>query len=140
MTGAEDRAPPEADRLWEQAHPSELVFLIASGTAEHQTFQVVSADIRLRYRIGLTDRDALLAAYRVADPVALLRGAAGQVMAGFFAGQTLDAVLGENREAIAERLQAVLAASPGCGRKRDRAVPRGGGGDPPAGRCGGGVS
>ncbi len=106
--GAEDPAPPEDDRLWEQSHPSELIFLIASGTAQRQTFQVVSADIKLRYRIGLTDQAALLAAYQVSDPVALLRASAGRVIGGFFAGQTLDAVLGENREAVADRLRITL--------------------------------
>ena len=95
--GAEDLAPPEADRLWEQAHPG-----------ERQTFQVVSADIKLRYRIGLTDQDVLRATYQVADPIALLQAAAGRVIASFFAGQTLDAVLGENREEIASRLYAAL--------------------------------
>jgi len=106
--GAEDRPPPEADRLWEQAHPAELVFLIAGESAGQQSFQVVSADIKIRYRIGLTDRDALLAATSVADPVALLRAAAGRVVAGFFAGRTLDAVLGDNREAMAGRLRPAL--------------------------------
>jgi regulator of protease activity HflC (stomatin/prohibitin superfamily) len=106
--GAEDLPPPEADRLWEQAHPGELEFLIASESGGQQSFQVVSADIRIRYRVGLSDQDALLAAYRVADPVILLRGAASRAIAGFFAGRTLDAVLGQNRETMAEGLRAAL--------------------------------
>ena len=106
--GAEDPAPPEADRLWDQAHPAELDFLIASGGGAQQNFQVVSADIRLRYRIGLSDASALLAAYRVSDPLALLRASAGRVIGGFFTSQTLDAVLGEDRDAMAAHLGAVL--------------------------------
>ncbi len=106
--GAEDKPPPDADRLWEQAHPGELDFLIASGGAAKQSFEVVSADIKLRYRIGLTDGDALHAAFSVADPLAILRGTASRAVARFFASQTLDAVLGESREAIAGRLQTVL--------------------------------
>nr|WP_294544710.1 SPFH domain-containing protein [uncultured Rhodopila sp.] len=102
---AEALPPAEADRLWEQAHPAELVFLIASASAGRQSFQVVSADIRLRYRTGLSDRDALLAAAGVVDPPALLRAAAGRVIARFFAARTLDAVLGENREAMAGHLR-----------------------------------
>jgi regulator of protease activity HflC (stomatin/prohibitin superfamily) len=108
LVGAEDLPPPDADRLWEQAHPGELDFLIASEAGGRQSFQIVSADIKVRYRIGLTDQDALLAAYRVAEPVGLLRAAASRAIAGFFAGRTLDAVLGENREAMAERLRASL--------------------------------
>jgi regulator of protease activity HflC (stomatin/prohibitin superfamily) len=99
--GAEDPPPPEADRLWEQAHPGELTFLIASP----ESFQVISADIKLRYRIGLSDQQALQAAYRVADPAPLLRGAAGALLGGFFAQHTLDAVLGDNREQIAADLR-----------------------------------
>jgi len=106
--GAEDPPPRSADRLWEQSHPNEAWFLIAAARAGQQSFHLVNADIRLFYRIGLTDADALRAIYRVADPVLLLRQAAGRVMAAFFAGRTLEAVLGENREAIADRLRVLL--------------------------------
>jgi regulator of protease activity HflC (stomatin/prohibitin superfamily) len=106
--GAEDPPPHSADRLWEQAHPNEAWFLIAAARAGQQSFHLVNADIRLFYRIGLADADALRATYRVADPVILLRQAAGRVMAAFFAGRTLDAVLGENRETIAGRLRVLL--------------------------------
>ncbi|MBS0558842.1 MAG: hypothetical protein JSR21_02200, partial [Proteobacteria bacterium] len=112
LVGAEDRAPLEADRLWEERHPSELTFLIASkapvagSSTERQSFQVVSADVRLLYRIGLTDADAMQAAYRTNDPEALLRGVAGRVLSRFFAGRTLDDVLGDNRDMLAERLRA----------------------------------
>ncbi len=106
--GAEDPPPHSADRLWEQSHPNEAWFLIAAARAGQQSFHLVNADIRLFYRIGLSDADALRATYRVADPVMLLRQAAGRVMAEFFAGHTLDSVLGENREAMADRLRALL--------------------------------
>ena len=145
---AEALPPAEADRLWEQAHPAELVFLIASETAGRQSFQVVSADIKLRYRTGPGDRDAVLAATGVADPPALLRAAAGRVIARFFAARTLDAVLGENREAMAERLRAavqqdldrigsgieltavVLGSHPPAGRRRRGVSQRPGGRNP----------
>jgi regulator of protease activity HflC (stomatin/prohibitin superfamily) len=123
--GAEDKAPPDADRLWEQAHPAELMFLIASETGTKQSFQVVSADIKLRYQIGLTDTDALHAAYRVADPAALLRAAAGRVTARFFASRTLDQVLGKNRESMAGRLRTSLQQQmdeAGCGLRLESVV------------------
>ncbi|MDT7950006.1 MAG: SPFH domain-containing protein [Acetobacteraceae bacterium] len=110
---AEGPAPAEADRLWEQAHPAEQVLVVASGApgrAGGQSFQVVSADIRLRYRIGLSDGDALRAAYAAAEPEALLRGVAGRVIAGFAAGQTLEALLGGNRERLGEQLRAAIQA------------------------------
>ena len=108
QVGAEDLPPPEADRLWEQAHPAELAFLIASTGGGQQSFQTVSADIKLRYRIGLTDQDAMHAAYGTADPPALLRALAGRAIAGFFAARTLSEILGENREAVAEHVRTAL--------------------------------
>jgi regulator of protease activity HflC (stomatin/prohibitin superfamily) len=114
--GAEDTPPPAADRLWEQVHPAELTFLIASGTSlaaagpdeGRQNFQIVSADIRAVWRIGLTDADALHAHYAVVDPAAILRGTAARVVAAWFAGETLDAVLGEAREDQATGLRAAI--------------------------------
>jgi regulator of protease activity HflC (stomatin/prohibitin superfamily) len=108
QVGAEDLPPPEADRLWEQAHPAELAFLIASTGGGQQSFQTVSSDIKLRYRIGLTDQDAMHAAYGTTDPPTLLRALAGRAIAGFFAARTLNEILGENRDAVAERVRTTL--------------------------------
>jgi regulator of protease activity HflC (stomatin/prohibitin superfamily) len=105
---AEDPTPPSADRLWEQEYPTEAWFLVAAARGERQSFEMVSADIRLLWRVGLTDADALHATYRTVDPVALLRQAGGRAVASFLAGRTLDAVLGENREAMALRLRTAI--------------------------------
>ncbi len=110
-TGAEDPAPPSADRLWKQAHPGELTFLIAGRSSGAQSFQTVSADLRVLYRVGLTDEGALRATYSAAEPAALVRAAAARVAAGFFAGETIDSVLGADREAVAERLRNRLQAA-----------------------------
>jgi regulator of protease activity HflC (stomatin/prohibitin superfamily) len=104
--GAEDIPPFSADRLWELENPAETWFLVASAGGGKQGFQMVSADIRLFWRTGATDADALRAAYGAADPVGLLRESARRVAASFFAGRTLDEVLGENRETLAGRLRA----------------------------------
>jgi regulator of protease activity HflC (stomatin/prohibitin superfamily) len=112
---AEDAAPPGADRLWDQPHPGEITLLIASAANGRESFQSVSADLRILYRVGLTDADALRAAYASADPEAFVRASAGRVVAGFFADRTLDEVLGGDREAMADtlcnRLQAALDAA-----------------------------
>jgi len=104
--GAEAVPPGSADRLWEQENPTEIWFLIASARDGQQSFQMVSADIRLFWRVGLADADALHATYAAVDPVELLRQAARRGAAAFFAGRTLDTVLGENRETMAGRLRA----------------------------------
>jgi regulator of protease activity HflC (stomatin/prohibitin superfamily) len=102
---AEDPAPASADRLWEQAHPGEVTLLIASAAGSKQSFQSVSADIRVLYRVGLTDDAALHAAYATVAPEDLVRAGAGRVVAQYVAGRTLDAMLGANREAMAEGMR-----------------------------------
>jgi hypothetical protein len=63
--GAEELPPASADRLWDTSHPSEQSYLIASETRGEQSFQIVDADLRVVYRVGLTDAAALDAAYRI---------------------------------------------------------------------------
>ena len=108
LASAEGPAPADANRLWEQAHLAEQTLIVASGTPGKQSFQVVSADIRLRYRIGLTDADALHAAYAAAEPEALLRAVSSRVIASFAAGRTLDELLGDNRERLGEGLRTAI--------------------------------
>jgi regulator of protease activity HflC (stomatin/prohibitin superfamily) len=110
--GAEDSAPASADRLWEQAHPAEVTLIIASAASGRQSFQSISADLRILYRVGLTDADALHAAYASADPEQFVRAASGRVVARYFADRTLDDVLGGDRQArtdaLRQRLQSEL--------------------------------
>ncbi|HEX3350044.1 MAG TPA: SPFH domain-containing protein, partial [Acetobacteraceae bacterium] len=105
---AEAPPPPTADRLWDRPHPGEAAFLIASETQGRQGFQIVDADVRVLWRIGLGDEDARRAVYDTADPEALLREATGRVLARFFAARTLDAVLGERRETLSETIRRAL--------------------------------
>jgi regulator of protease activity HflC (stomatin/prohibitin superfamily) len=109
-TGAEDAAPASADRLWEQAHPAEVDLVIASAANGRESFQSVSADLRILYRIGLTDADALRAAYATVEPQAFVQAAAGRVVARFFADRTLDDVLGGDRDTMSETLRSRLQA------------------------------
>lgn len=108
---AEATPPAGADRLWEQAHPAEVVLLIASNTNGRESFETVSADLRVLWRAGLTDAAALRMATATADPEALVRASAGRVVAAYFAPRTLDQVLGANREAMAATLRDQLQAA-----------------------------
>ena len=112
---AEDAAPMEADRLWNQPHPGELSLLVASraeaGTGPAtQLFQSVSADLRVFYRVGLDDQAAIDWVVASVSPATLLRSDAARVVAGRFAGSTLAAVLGADRGQMAASLQDRLAA------------------------------
>ena len=110
VTGAEDRPPPELDRLWDQSHPSEATYLVASEARDRQTFQIVNVDLRLVWRVGMTDEAAFAAAYRTDDPDRLVRAVGGEALARFFAGHTLLGVLGNSRERIAAAFRDELQA------------------------------
>jgi regulator of protease activity HflC (stomatin/prohibitin superfamily) len=107
---AEDPAPVGADRLWDQAHPSEASFLIASESGGRQSFQLVDIDLRVVYRLRLSDDGAMAAAYRIEAPDAMVRTAAGRLLAQYFADRTLLGVLGASREVMTADLKAALQA------------------------------
>ncbi len=112
-TGAEAPPGPQDDRLWTGTHPAEAEYLIASTSrqdgAARQGFQMISADLRVLWRVGPTDADARAAAYAAADPDALVRAEASRIVARFFAARTLDDLLAERRETMANELRAALA-------------------------------
>ena len=105
---AEDLPPASADRLWNQVHPSEAAYLIASKFQERQGFQVVDIDLRLMYQIGRSDQAARDAVYRVADAPHLIRAVAGRILVGYFAVHTLDGVLGVDRDTFSSGLRSAL--------------------------------
>lgn len=111
---ADGPAPAGAHRLWDVDHVSEKSQVIAREAGERQSFEVVYMDVRFVYRLGLEDKAALAAAYRVAELPALIRSAAGRVLVQDFATRTLEGVLGERRETLSsqirQRVQAELDA------------------------------
>jgi regulator of protease activity HflC (stomatin/prohibitin superfamily) len=98
---AETPLPLSANRLWDASHSNERSQVIASSAADKQSFQVVNMDVRLVYRIGLTDKAALAATYNSADVPTLIRSTANRVLVHDFAGRTLDGLLGAQRAALA---------------------------------------
>jgi regulator of protease activity HflC (stomatin/prohibitin superfamily) len=110
--GAEAVPPPSVDRLWDDLHPSEASYLIASEATGTQGFQIVNIDLRVVYRIRPTDAGAMAATYRVADVQSLIRASAGRMLVRHFSRYTLSDVLGENRASFAgafrEELQSRL--------------------------------
>ena len=108
LVGAEAPAPPSTDRLWNASHPAEQTYLIASEASGQQSFQVADADLRVVYRVGLSDAAALDFAYRVADPEVFIRAAAGQILVKHFSRYTLLDVLGQNRETFANEFRTAL--------------------------------
>lgn len=93
-----------SNRLWDGQHRAESMQLIASGRGSNQSLQLMGLDVRLVYRQGLRDADAL-ALYRLTDAPALLHSLAEQTMLHYFAGQQLDQLLGEGLSATALQLR-----------------------------------
>ncbi|NWK79009.1 SPFH domain-containing protein [Aquitalea sp. LB_tupeE] len=92
------------NHLWDGNHTAETTQLIASQQGERQSTQLVGLDVRLVYREGLRDADAL-ALYQQADPTALLHAVADRAMLHYFAGQQLDNLLGDALADTSRQLQ-----------------------------------
>jgi regulator of protease activity HflC (stomatin/prohibitin superfamily) len=99
-SGADDRPPVSANRLWDASHVAEKSLLIASQGQTAQGFQIVNMDVRFFYRIALSPEGAMRAAYQTSDLPSLLRSTASRVLVSVFASRTLDGVLGEERVAL----------------------------------------
>ena len=106
--GAEAIPPASADRLWDETHPFEASYLIASESNGKQGFQIVNIDLRIVYRTNLSDDGAMAAAYRVTDPATLIRAGAGRMLVQHFSRYTLSDVLGENRASFASSFRTEL--------------------------------
>ncbi|HEX3575815.1 MAG TPA: SPFH domain-containing protein [Rhodopila sp.] len=105
---AEGDAPETANRLWDSEQSTDASYIIASGEQGQQSFQTVSAGVRVLYRVGLDDAAAKAVLYRIADPDALVHAVSGRLLARFFASRTLPVVLGENQGVIAGDLRGQL--------------------------------
>jgi len=106
----EGPAPLSADRLWDSSHPSEASYLVADNGNGQQSFEIVNIDLRVLYRIGLSNEAAYDTFYNVESPEALIRAVTGRMLAFYFARYTMSDVLGQNREAFVRGFQRELRA------------------------------
>jgi regulator of protease activity HflC (stomatin/prohibitin superfamily) len=106
----EGEPPPSADRLWTADHPSEASYLVASIANGKQSFEVADIDLRIVYRIGLSDAAARDVVYNVASPDSVIRATAGRMLARYFARYTMADVLGQNRDAFIRGFERELQA------------------------------
>jgi regulator of protease activity HflC (stomatin/prohibitin superfamily) len=105
---AEALPPASLNRLWESSHPGQAEYLVASLSTGLQGFQTVSTEIKVLYRVGLTDAAALQSVYSVAEPQTLVEEAASRLVLRYFSSRTLEEVLGARRENIADSLRDAL--------------------------------
>jgi len=88
--------PPAAyDRLWDVAHPAEATFLVpaSSTTGTGQGFRIVSSDVRVHWRIGSSDADAIAAVGRLNDADALVGQAARRALTATFSTRPLEGLI-----------------------------------------------
>lgn len=104
----EGPAPQDSWRLWDNSHTTDQTQLIASAVDGKQSFQIVNMDIRLMWRVGLNDTDAMKSLYQTEDIPTLLQRVARQVLAQYFAHQQLDALLNEQRSGMSVALNAAI--------------------------------
>jgi len=102
---AEGNPPASANRLWDSDLPSDVAYIIASDDLDHQSFQTVTASVRVLFRIALNDAAARAALYREADPTALVHALAGRMLVQLFASQTLPNLLSGSQAVLATEMQ-----------------------------------
>jgi regulator of protease activity HflC (stomatin/prohibitin superfamily) len=105
---AEGPAPDSANRLWDATHINDKSQVIASRQGDQQGFQIVDLDVRFVYRIGLDDQQLLAAIYQNTDIPSLIRSTASRVLVHTFASQTLDQLLGEQRNELGAQISTAV--------------------------------
>ena len=106
--GAEAPPPESADRLWDDAHPFEGSYLIASEENGQQSFQLSDVDMAVIYQVGLSDEAATNAAYRITDTDELIQALSGQLLVRYLSRNTLLNLLGQSRETFSKDFQTAL--------------------------------
>jgi regulator of protease activity HflC (stomatin/prohibitin superfamily) len=110
ISTADGPPPASANKLWDQQLSNDTSYIIASQSADRQSFETVSVNITVLYRVGLDDESARRALYGEVDSTALVRSLAGRELSHFFATRTLPQVLGERNEEIATQLRGAVQA------------------------------
>ncbi|HEX4502533.1 MAG TPA: protease modulator HflK [Scandinavium sp.] len=100
----EGPAPQESWRLWDSSHLTDQAQIIASANGDKQSFQIVNMDIRLIWRVGMSDADAMNSLYQTDNLSTTLQRIARQVLTQYFAHQQLDALLNEQRATMSTAL------------------------------------
>jgi regulator of protease activity HflC (stomatin/prohibitin superfamily) len=107
------QTPAQLDRLWDVAHQGETSQVIAGASGDRQNFQIVSADVRLDYRIGLSDFAARASLYQTADVRGTLRAIANREVVRYLASHTLDSLLETRQTAMADSIRGAVQAQLG---------------------------
>ena len=109
ITPAEGPAPASANRLWDKAQRPRSPNHRQPARA-CRSFQTVSADLRVLYRIGMDDAGGR-ALYGAVDPEQLVRTARRPPARPLLRRSHLADVLGEDREQVADGLRRAICSA-----------------------------
>lgn len=108
VVSADGDTPAQLNRLWDVVHPWETTQVIAGTSGAQQAFQIVSADVRLDYRVGLTDAAARASLYRAVDMDGTVRSIANREVVRYLASRTLPSLLDTPQTAMAGALHGAV--------------------------------
>ncbi|HEV3425360.1 MAG TPA: SPFH domain-containing protein [Paraburkholderia sp.] len=102
---ADAQTPEQLNRLWDVVHQGETSQVIAGASGDRQNFQIVSADVRLDYRIGLSDAAARASLYRADDVPGTVRAIANREVVRYLASHTLESLLETRQTVMADSIR-----------------------------------
>ncbi|MGF6648068.1 SPFH domain-containing protein [Paraburkholderia sp. GAS82] len=105
LVPADAQTPEQVNRLWDVVHQGETSQVIAGASGDRQNFQIVSADVRLDYRIGLSDAAARASLYRAEDVPSTVRAIANREVVRYLASHTIDSLLETRQTVMADTLR-----------------------------------
>jgi regulator of protease activity HflC (stomatin/prohibitin superfamily) len=103
--------PASFDRLWDRKHATDASYLVPGAVASGGSgvgYQLLNADVRVLWRVGMNDQAAQSHAYRVADPAELVRSQALRLLQRGFATRPLTSFIGDDRDTLSEHLRREL--------------------------------
>ncbi len=100
------------DRLWDTAHAREILFLTAGRIDVDRRgvrpVGITNADVVVHWRLRADPAGILAAAYAATDPEALVLRQARRRVQAVFAAATPEALIGADRQALAERMRVAV--------------------------------
>ena len=111
---ADAETPAEFDRLWDKRHASDASYLVPSTATGSDIskvgYQLLNSDVRVLWRVGLSDDAARDAVYQVVTPETLVRSEAMRLLQRTFATRSLASLIGEDRDRLTVELRSLLQA------------------------------
>ncbi len=109
--------PASFDRLWDKRHGSDATYLVPGASTSGTSvglgratvgYQLLNSDVRVLWRVGLSDDAARDAVYQVVAADTLVRSEAMRLLQRTFATRSLAGLIGEDRDLLTTDLRTSL--------------------------------